>query len=191
MARKAITPKTRFDVFKRDGFRCQYCGAHPPGALLHVDHIVPVATGGGDEQDNLVTACERCNLGKGPRLLSTAPAPLADRAAETAEREAQIRGYAEIMRDRRERVEADCWAVVGTLYPAADVIESARFRSIKMFVEKLGAPAVIEAAEIAAERGPHSDDRLFKYFCGVCWSLIRSNDGEDLRPSNGTGCSNG
>lgn len=28
MARKSISKKLRFDVFKRDGFKCQYCGAH-------------------------------------------------------------------------------------------------------------------------------------------------------------------
>ena len=62
--RKAISKKTRFEVFKRDGFTCQYCGAHPPQAILHVDHIVPVAEGGGNEDTNLVTACDHCNLGK-------------------------------------------------------------------------------------------------------------------------------
>lgn len=34
--RKSISKKVRFEVFKRDGFSCQYCGATPPGALLHV-----------------------------------------------------------------------------------------------------------------------------------------------------------
>lgn len=47
MARKAISKKTRFEVFKRDRFTCQYCGATPPGVLLHIDHIHPVAEGGG------------------------------------------------------------------------------------------------------------------------------------------------
>lgn len=44
--RKAISKKTRFDVFKRDGFTCQYCGAHPPEVVLHIDHIIAVAEGG-------------------------------------------------------------------------------------------------------------------------------------------------
>ena len=59
--RKGISKKTRFDVFKRDLFACQYCGAHPPGVLLHVDHIVAVASGGTNDKDNLVTACQPCN----------------------------------------------------------------------------------------------------------------------------------
>jgi 5-methylcytosine-specific restriction endonuclease McrA len=47
--RKSISKKARFEVFKRDAFSCQYCGAHPPDSILHVDHIVPVALGGGNE----------------------------------------------------------------------------------------------------------------------------------------------
>jgi len=44
--KKPIPKRTRFEVLKRDRFRCQYCGASAPDALLHVDHIVPVAKGG-------------------------------------------------------------------------------------------------------------------------------------------------
>mgnify|MGYP006374615333 FL=1 len=66
MAKKrvGIGAKKRFEIFKRDGFRCMYCGAHPPSVLLHVDHVKPVAEGGGNDELNLVTACERCNSGR-------------------------------------------------------------------------------------------------------------------------------
>ena len=60
--RKPIKKSVRFEVFKRDGFVCQYCGAHPPAVILHIDHIHPVAEGGTDDFDNLITACEPCNL---------------------------------------------------------------------------------------------------------------------------------
>lgn len=36
---EALGKKTRFEVFKRDGFKCMYCGAHPPEAILEVDHL--------------------------------------------------------------------------------------------------------------------------------------------------------
>lgn len=55
--RKPMSKKLRFDVFKRDGFKCMYCGAHPPAAVLEVDHIKPVADGGANRMDNLITAC--------------------------------------------------------------------------------------------------------------------------------------
>lgn len=62
--RKPISKTLRFEVFKRDSFKCQYCGAEAPGVLLHIDHINPVALGGLNELTNLVTSCMPCNLGK-------------------------------------------------------------------------------------------------------------------------------
>lgn len=62
--RKPLTNKQRFDIFKRDGFTCQYCGAHGPGTQLQIDHIEPVAKGGQCESGNFLTACKPCNSGK-------------------------------------------------------------------------------------------------------------------------------
>lgn len=67
--RKAIPKKLRFEVFKRDSFTCQYCGAQAPDVILHVDHINPVAGGGDNDILNLITSCEACNAGKGARKL--------------------------------------------------------------------------------------------------------------------------
>lgn len=67
MKRQTLSQRTRFEIFKRDGFQCLYCGATPLQRALHVDHdVVPVAEGGGNSPANLVTACSDCNLGKGP-----------------------------------------------------------------------------------------------------------------------------
>ena len=68
--RKQISKKLRFEVFKRDGFRCQYCGRSAPQVILHVDHIHPVAEGGTNDIMNLITSCADCNLGKGARRIS-------------------------------------------------------------------------------------------------------------------------
>ena len=55
----------RFDVFKRDDFRCVYCGLSvADGVILHADHVIPESKGGPTVIDNLVTACLDCNLGK-------------------------------------------------------------------------------------------------------------------------------
>lgn len=64
MSRIAIPKKIRFEILKRDKFTCQYCGAQAPTTLLHLDHIDPVANGGGNEITNLITACQPCNAGK-------------------------------------------------------------------------------------------------------------------------------
>ena len=55
----------RHEVFKRDNYTCQECGAtKEDGAKLHIDHIIPVSQGGTDELDNLQTLCDKCNLNK-------------------------------------------------------------------------------------------------------------------------------
>lgn len=68
--RKPISKKLRFEVFKRDSFRCQYCGRSAPDVILEVDHIVPVAEGGKNDVMNLITSCRDCNRGKGKHLLT-------------------------------------------------------------------------------------------------------------------------
>lgn len=60
----AISKRTRFEVLRRDGHRCFYCGATSAQAKLTVDHVMPKALGGTDNVDNLITACEPCNSGK-------------------------------------------------------------------------------------------------------------------------------
>ncbi len=68
--RGLITQSVRFEVFKRDGYRCQICGRdRADGAKLVVDHIVPVAKGGKSTMDNLQTLCFECNSGKSDRSM--------------------------------------------------------------------------------------------------------------------------
>jgi DNA-directed RNA polymerase subunit RPC12/RpoP len=176
MARKAISKKTRFDVFKRDRFTCQYCGATPPGVLLHLDHIHPVAEGGGNTLDNLLTACEPCNLGKGARLLSEVPAALKDKAAELMEREAQIRGYNEVLQYQADRIADEMWFVAGALQGSEDQAKNfdrKNLQSIKMFLGKLAFQQVLDSAESAYAKFSTSPVRMFSYFCGICWAKIK------------------
>ncbi len=60
--RSAPLPKgwerTRGRILRRDGGRCYICGAE---GCTHVDHIVPVSQGGGEEDDNLAAICDRCH----------------------------------------------------------------------------------------------------------------------------------
>ena len=59
---------TRFNVFLRDRFACQYCSVEPGTSELTFDHVIPKSRGGQTRWDNVVAACSQCNLTKGNRL---------------------------------------------------------------------------------------------------------------------------
>jgi 5-methylcytosine-specific restriction endonuclease McrA len=56
---------TRFNVFLRDKFACQYCGERDE---LTFDHVIPRSKGGQTTWENVVAACSPCNLAKGDKL---------------------------------------------------------------------------------------------------------------------------
>jgi hypothetical protein len=173
--RVSVSKKTRFDVFKRDQFQCAYCGVHPSETvLLEVDHIHPVAEGGTNDIDNLVTACWDCNRGKGAGLLSSVPQSIEDKSALVAEREAQIRAYYEILDAKKERKDTELWTVA-ELYMQRfgdEDIQRSRLSSIRMFLERLDYHEVLEAMEIACDK-KYSKGPAFSYFCGICWNKIK------------------
>lgn len=177
--RETISKRVRFEVFKRDGFKCMYCGAHPPDALLECDHIEPVSLGGTNSEDNLVTACQACNRGKSNIRLSDVPTSLADQAALVIERESQIAGYEEVMRSRRMRIEADAQEVLEAFCDAFGIesIPGNDFESIKSFIVRLGLDEVMTSLSYAVSRKPYSRSQCFRYFCGVCWGKIRDREG--------------
>lgn len=62
------------EIFRRDGFRCVYCDFDGSDFLgwtfLVIDHFKPRSLGGGNEPENLRTACVICNQMKGASLYS-------------------------------------------------------------------------------------------------------------------------
>jgi hypothetical protein len=104
VSRVALGKKVRFDIFKRDGFTCQYCGGQPPDCVLVVDHIRPVAEGGDNDPMNLVTSCAACNAGKGMTVLQRPQRPDTDLAwLETQQEVAELRRY-QAAQEERERL---------------------------------------------------------------------------------------
>lgn len=155
MTREPISKKLRFEVFKRDGFTCQYCGRKAPDVILHVDHIAPVAKGGKNDLLNLVTSCADCNHGKGARELSD------DSVVE------KQRKQLETLQERRDQIEmmlewkaslldieteqargaASYWEkLVPGWAVSADGVSD-----IKKWVSKFGLDEVIESMKISAE----------------------------------------
>jgi 5-methylcytosine-specific restriction endonuclease McrA len=70
---RGISPQLRNEIFERNGYTCQLCGAgardpdpfNPSRKLrLHIDHIVPKSQGGTDDKENLRVLCSACNQGR-------------------------------------------------------------------------------------------------------------------------------
>ncbi|SCA55430.1 HNH endonuclease [Candidatus Terasakiella magnetica] len=70
---------TRFNLFLRDMFSCQYCGIQLPAHDLTFDHVRPRCRGGRTHWENIVTACRPCNAQKGQLSIAEAQMELMTR----------------------------------------------------------------------------------------------------------------
>lgn len=180
MARKQIGAKARFDIFKRDGWTCRYCGARPPDALLHVDHVIPVKEGGGNEDENLVTSCKDCNLGKGARKL-TERAPPHESPEDLKARTKQLKAYQkalsqwiETREEWSEFVRTEVWAAISGSTERTFMLSEDQTPQTLFFVQELGFKKVIELGDCTAAKGQLRDP--FAYFAGCCWTAIRARE---------------
>lgn len=174
--RNPITLKIRFDIFKRDAFTCQYCGATPPNSVLELDHINPVCLGGNDESVNLITSCFDCNRGKGGRPLTDIPPPYSTRTEKIEEANRQAGAYraaiALAVHIDDEFALSVHEIIFACIYFQRPKSMDAELRSIKGFMQRLDNQEIVNAATLAAARKAKRADR-FKYFCGICWKKIR------------------
>ncbi len=185
----AVGKRTRFEVFKRDQFQCQYCGRNPPAVVLEADHVVPVSEGGPDTMDNLVTACFDCNSGKSNIPLGSVPKPLVQVMAETAEKREQLAEYSRFLMEQRAEEDAQVerlskYWLNKELPPKKHnqyvFTDDGRITTFRTFLRRLPEALILEAIDIAAGRinGIFGDDqKRWRYFCGVCWKKIRDAEG--------------
>jgi hypothetical protein len=69
--RREIPIGLRFDILKKDNYKCKICGRSPSSTIgieLHVDHIIPFSKGGKTVENNLRTLCNQCNIGKSDKI---------------------------------------------------------------------------------------------------------------------------
>ena len=178
--RKAISTRTRFEIFKRDKFTCQYCGQRPPIVILHVDHILAVANGGGNERENLATSCDACNFGKAAVPLQSVVEPIKQTLKEEREKRKQLSQYNAWLKEIQVARNADFMAVSDAMMavcgeaPAEKVISGSWAATVRSLLNRLPAQKIIEAVQIADDRFPFKSGshRSFKYFCGVCWRTV-------------------
>lgn len=178
--RKALSKRVRFEVFKRDGFRCAYCGSTPLDGALHVDHVAPVAGGGSDEPANLITSCAACNLGKSDIPLGDGRLPTVD-PEFIQEQAEQLAAWTEAQRavlDARKKLEqqmVDLWCeAFGLKRCDADVPG----RLLKLLNEWPMAK-LLEALSITSRKhGLYDDVRRLRYMYGVIRNWRAEMNGE-------------
>jgi hypothetical protein len=70
ITRDAVSKSIRYDILKRDNYRCKLCGSIASETTqLEIDHIIPVSKGGDNSFGNLQTLCNNCNRGKVDKAL--------------------------------------------------------------------------------------------------------------------------
>lgn len=153
----SISKRTRFEVFKRDGFRCTYCGATPTDGPLHVDHVEPKAGGGLDEIDNLTTACGNCNLGKSDVPLEQRR-PQREATEEQKEHAEQIREYLAVQREIRKAQDMVVAAVEDHWRQELGATPRILGGNLRGALKDFTVEELMEAIDIAASRfGPYGD----------------------------------
>lgn len=191
--RKPLSKKVRFEVFKRDKFTCQYCGAKAPETVLHCDHIKPVAEGGDNDIINLVTACQGCNGGKGAR-------PLDDNSA-IAKQQKQL----EDLEERRQQLEMLLEWREELSSHAADLVEAVKdafraelgcgfnengARGVKLWLKRFPVAVILSSVTDAANRyavwsdGKVTDEswaEVFRRIPQFCSSKVKYGDGPEIQ----------
>ncbi|MFQ5413284.1 MAG: HNH endonuclease [Phycisphaerae bacterium] len=193
--RTGLSRRIRFDVLKRDGFRCQYCGASAPDVVLHVDHIQPVCDHGTNDLTNLITACAACNTGKHDTPLNQDRAPgrghaQLDALQRRREQLDMMIAWREGVRNlRHETVDRLCtyWTA---LAPGWRVNGNGR-NKLKQWLRRFPSDELLHAMDIAAERylafdaagKPTSDSwaLAFSKIPGICRVARESRRDPDVR----------
>lgn len=175
MKRKSLSKKTRFEVFKRDSFTCAYCGTTPPSVVLEIDHITPVAKGGDDSADNLITSCFDCNRGKSDRLLTSIPPSVTEKAEIAKEKEEQLSAFKKLQASIRRREIRDINQIEETFsvhFPDSEFTDKFKSSIRVNFLPKLSVSLLQDHMDKACLKcsDPY---RAIKYFCGINWNVIK------------------
>lgn len=176
----AVSKRLRYEVLRRDNHACRYCGAAAPDAKLTIDHVTPVALGGTDTANNLVTACADCNGGK----TSTTPdAPLVANVADDALRwaNAMKQAAADLAAQQKPKTdyraafkaEWDNWTYKSGGKKHTFDLPADWKTSLERF-RVAGLPQEVwpDIVERAMTNKTVKADNLFRYCCGIAWRMV-------------------
>lgn len=188
-----MTPTTRFEVFKRDAFTCQYCGQRAPEVVLECDHIKPVKLGGDDSPLNLITSCFSCNRGKGARPLSDQSklakshkqAELLQEKREQLRMIAQWHSELQELGEQQADVMNDAWSK--GLCNHYELNENGR-RKARKLIQRFGLAETLEAMAIALNQYPVADaekgftkesvDEAFNKIGGIAYNRSQQKESQ-------------
>lgn len=172
----AISRRLRFEILRRDGHTCRYCGAKAPDVALQVDHVIPVTLGGGDDPTNLVAACAACNSGKTSVPADAALVADVDAAAllfaRAAGRAAEIRRAELGALDELLGLFDATWNTYGCSVPRS----AGWATSVETFLARgLSLDELFRYVDVAMTSRVGTD-QVWRYFCGCCWREIGDRD---------------
>jgi hypothetical protein len=171
-----ISKALRFEVLRRDGFACTYCGRKPPEVELHVDHVIPATLGGPETPENLRTACVDCNAGKGttpPDAVTVAQVSEdAQRWAEAIKQAAREAATAIVAEDFDWFLSH--WNGYYYGHEKRQVPLPPDWRqSIRRWCEAgLPDPTILAMVDVAMGRNHIPPAAVFNYFAGCCWRQL-------------------
>jgi len=178
--------KIRFEVFKRDGFKCQYCGRNPPDVVLETDHIIPKSQGGKFEVNNLITACFDCNRGKGKNNLKDLPESISNHLLELKEKRKQLKAYTKYLTNLADELDCNIESInfhFKKYYPTRCFTDNFKQQTIRVFLKHLPPIKIMDALDIAYSHFDGQDQTtatlMLKYFCGICWNWIKHPEMRD------------
>lgn len=174
----SLSKRIRFEVLKRDGFRCGYCGKTPPSVLLEVDHINPKANGGIDDINNCITSCFDCNRGKSSIRLEQIPSQVQENLEILKEKRKQAKAYERLVKkirlDEDKKIE-EIGAIYTNAYGKWILSDNFKDVSVRKFIRSIPFEEVKRAMVIACSKEHLNRDSCVKYFCGICWKIIKGD----------------
>lgn len=183
----SVGKRLRFEILKRDGFRCRYCGRSPMSSVLRVDHVVPVAGGGTDDPANLVTACHDCNAGKSdvPLDETISRSPTVEEMHEQARNLDGFREGCEALTLARQRLDewlAGRWEWATGRVPRGRVLT--RLRNV---LEEHGEELLDDAVRALRDAKQHGTyggacalEDPYRYFNGIVRGLVAERETNTL-----------
>lgn len=189
----AVSKRLRYEILRRDQHTCRYCGASAPDVPLRVDHVTPVALGGTDTPDNLVTSCEPCNSGKSSATVDAAVvANVSDDALRWAAAMEQAAANLQALEKPKGEYRDAFLAEWNRWHFGKDETKEVPLpNDWKQAMDRFrvaGIPTwmwadIVDAAMANQKVKP---DRTFNYVCGIAWNKVTALQAEARRITGAT-----